>query len=79
MRISARQLPSSTRRSTRRSVLTVVAVLVALVWAFPVYWMVNSAFLDKVTLQRPRRPSCPSAARSTTSARSSATRDSFAL
>ncbi|MGO4661544.1 carbohydrate ABC transporter permease [Terrabacter sp. 2TAF16] len=41
----------STRGSTRRSVLTVVAVIVALVWAFPVYWMVNSAFLDKVTLQ----------------------------
>jgi N,N'-diacetylchitobiose transport system permease protein len=43
--------PASSRRSTRRSVLTAVAVLLALVWAFPVYWMVNSAFLDKVTLQ----------------------------
>ena len=43
--------PARSRRSTRRSVLTVVAVLVALVWAFPVYWMLNSAFLDKVTLQ----------------------------
>ncbi|KRF38155.1 carbohydrate ABC transporter permease [Terrabacter sp. Soil810] len=43
--------PARSRRSTRRSVLTVVAVLVAFVWAFPVYWMLNSAFLDKVTLQ----------------------------
>ncbi|WP_323096381.1 carbohydrate ABC transporter permease [Intrasporangium sp. YIM S08009] len=42
----------STRRSTRRTVLTVVAVALALVWAFPVYWMLNSAFLDTVTLQR---------------------------
>ena len=43
--------PARSRRSTRRSALTVVAVLLALVWAFPVYWMLNSAFLDKVTLQ----------------------------
>ena len=40
------------RRSTRRSLLTVLAVVLALVWAFPVYWMLNSAFLDTVTLQR---------------------------
>ena len=43
--------PARSRRSTRRTLLTVVAVAVALVWAFPVYWMLNSAFLDKVTLQ----------------------------
>jgi len=40
------------RRSTRRALLTALAVALALVWAFPVYWMLNSAFLDKVTLQR---------------------------
>ena len=40
------------RRSTRRTLLTVLAVALALVWAFPVYWMLNSAFLDTVTLQR---------------------------
>jgi N,N'-diacetylchitobiose transport system permease protein len=40
------------RRSARRSLLSVVAVGVAVVWAFPVYWMLNSAFLDTVTLQR---------------------------
>ncbi|WP_330475400.1 carbohydrate ABC transporter permease [Terrabacter sp. C0L_2] len=43
--------PARSRHSTRRTVLTAVAVAVALVWAFPVYWMLNSAFLDKVTLQ----------------------------
>jgi N,N'-diacetylchitobiose transport system permease protein len=40
------------RRSAHRSLLSVVAVAVAVVWAFPVYWMLNSAFLDTVTLQR---------------------------
>lgn len=41
-----------TRRSAHRSLLSVVAVAGAVVWAFPVYWMLNSAFLDTVTLQR---------------------------
>jgi N,N'-diacetylchitobiose transport system permease protein len=31
---------------------TALAVLLAIAWAAPVYWMVNSAFLDTVTLQR---------------------------
>jgi len=35
----------------RRGLLTLLAVVLALAWAFPVYWMVNSAVLDKVTLQ----------------------------
>ena len=30
---------------------TVAAVLCAFAWAFPVYWMVNSAFLPNVVLQ----------------------------
>lgn len=29
----------------RRTALNVLGVLIAVVWAFPVYWMVNSAFL----------------------------------
>lgn len=40
--------PARRRRSparARRRLLNVVAVLLALVWAFPVYWMVNSSFL----------------------------------
>ena len=39
-------------RPVRRGLLTVLALALALLWAFPVYWMVNSAFLDTVTLQR---------------------------
>jgi N,N'-diacetylchitobiose transport system permease protein len=41
-------------RSTRRGLLTVLAIALAGLWVFPVYWMVNSAFLDKVTLQQTR-------------------------
>ena len=39
-------------RSARRGLLTVLAVVLALLWVFPVYWMVNSAFLDTITLQQ---------------------------
>ena len=34
-----------------RTVLSIVGIVVALVWIFPVYWMVNSAFLSNVVLQ----------------------------
>ncbi|GAB3063902.1 ABC transporter permease subunit [Intrasporangium mesophilum] len=44
--------PGRSPRSTRRVLLSVLAVVLALVWVFPVYWMVNSAFLDKFTLQQ---------------------------
>jgi N,N'-diacetylchitobiose transport system permease protein len=39
------------RRSRGTAVYSVVAVAVALIWAFPVYWMLNSALLPNVTLQ----------------------------
>lgn len=39
------------RGRASRAVLGVVAVVIALVWAFPVYWMVNSALLSNVQLQ----------------------------
>jgi N,N'-diacetylchitobiose transport system permease protein len=39
------------RSRTTRTVLTVVALAFALLWAFPVYWMMNSAFLSNVVLQ----------------------------
>ena len=39
------------RSRAMRTLLTVLAVVLALVWAFPVYWMVNSAFLPNVVLQ----------------------------
>ncbi|MGL5863764.1 MAG: carbohydrate ABC transporter permease [Phycicoccus sp.] len=40
------------RSPAARVVLTVLALALALVWALPVYWMLNSAFLPNVTLQR---------------------------
>ena len=39
------------RSPTSRTLLTVLALVLALVWAFPVYWMLNSAFLPNVVLQ----------------------------
>jgi N,N'-diacetylchitobiose transport system permease protein len=39
------------RSRTSRTLLTVLALVVALLWAFPVYWMLNSAFLPNVVLQ----------------------------
>jgi N,N'-diacetylchitobiose transport system permease protein len=38
-------------RTLARRLWGAVAVLVALVWAFPVYWMLNSALLPNVRLQ----------------------------
>lgn len=35
-----------------RTVLTVVAILVALIWVFPVYWMLNSSLLPGVVLDQ---------------------------
>lgn len=44
------------RRRTRPStvLLSGLALLLAALWAFPVYWMVNSAFLPNVVLQSTR-------------------------
>jgi len=39
------------RSRTSRTLLTVLALVLAAVWAFPVYWMLNSAFLPNVVLQ----------------------------
>ena len=39
------------RSRATRTLLTVLALVLALVWAFPVYWMLNSAFLPNVVLQ----------------------------
>src|SRR5690606_1700318 len=36
---------------TKRRILGGVAVVVALVWAFPVYWMVNSSLLPTAKLE----------------------------
>ncbi len=39
------------RSRTARVLLGALALLMALVWAFPVYWMINSALLPNVVLQ----------------------------
>jgi N,N'-diacetylchitobiose transport system permease protein len=43
---------TATKRRARpgRVVLTIVAVLVALVWAFPVYWMISSSLMSNIRL-----------------------------
>ncbi|GAA2244474.1 ABC transporter permease subunit [Rarobacter faecitabidus] len=47
---------SASRRSARkrfgRFALAALGIIVALLWAFPVYWMLNSSFLPGVTLER---------------------------
>ena len=39
------------RSRVKRYLLTALALVLAVVWAFPVYWMLNSAFLPNVVLQ----------------------------
>jgi N,N'-diacetylchitobiose transport system permease protein len=39
------------RSRATRALLTTLALVLAVVWAFPVYWMLNSAFLPNVVLQ----------------------------
>jgi N,N'-diacetylchitobiose transport system permease protein len=38
-------------RRIRRWAFSALAIVIALVWVFPVYWMVNSAFLPTIVLQ----------------------------
>jgi N,N'-diacetylchitobiose transport system permease protein len=40
------------RSRSSRALLTVLGLALALAWAFPVYWMLNSAFLPNVVLQQ---------------------------
>ncbi len=40
------------RRKTGKRLLGVLAVAVAVVWVFPIYWMISSAFLPTRELQR---------------------------
>lgn len=39
--------------TTRRRVLSGLALLVALVWAFPIYWMINSSLLPLTEIRGP--------------------------
>ena len=34
----------------KRYLAAVTAVLIAIIWAFPVYWMINSSFLTPLTI-----------------------------
>ncbi len=38
------------RRRLKRSLAALLAVIVAIIWAFPVYWMINSSFLTPLTI-----------------------------
>ena len=40
------------RRMFKRYLAAVTAVIVAIVWAFPVYWMINSSFLTPLTISQ---------------------------
>src|SRR5690606_2781176 len=51
---------SLSRTATRR-VWSALAVLAALVWVFPVYWIVNSAFQTPASLRAPNPPFLPTA------------------
>lgn len=39
-------------RKLKRHLAALTAVIVAVVWAFPVYWMINSSFLTPLTISR---------------------------
>jgi N,N'-diacetylchitobiose transport system permease protein len=51
--VSAATAVPRRRGRTGRRLLGVLAVVVALVWVFPIYWMINSAFLPNNRLQTP--------------------------
>ncbi|WP_336033397.1 carbohydrate ABC transporter permease [Geodermatophilus sp. FMUSA9-8] len=60
----ARTAPRPRRRVRPRAraarwLLGGLAVVVALVWAFPIYWMVSSAFLPTARLQQPEQTFVP--------------------
>lgn len=46
-----RRTRSRSRTRTRTMIWSVVAILIALVWVFPVYWMLNSSLLPNRVLQ----------------------------
>ncbi|MFT4109713.1 carbohydrate ABC transporter permease [Propionicimonas sp.] len=48
--MATRTVPNRRRFRPGRAVATAVAVLVALAWAFPVYWMLNSSLLPNTVL-----------------------------
>lgn len=53
VRLPAHDRPRRSRR-VGRAVLATVAIVVSLVWVFPVYWMVSSSLLPNIQLQSTR-------------------------
>lgn len=51
--VAAAKRARSPRRRTRRRLYSVLAVVLAVMWAFPVYWMVNSSFLPGNKIRSP--------------------------
>src|SRR6185437_6270650 len=50
--VAGRRRPRSRRRiRTSRILLGALGIALALIWVFPVYWMMNSALLPNVILQ----------------------------
>ncbi|HJU98646.1 MAG TPA: carbohydrate ABC transporter permease [Jiangellaceae bacterium] len=51
--VAAARRARSPRRRTRRRLYGVLAIVLAVLWAFPVYWMVNSSFLPGNKIRNP--------------------------
>jgi N,N'-diacetylchitobiose transport system permease protein len=51
--VAAARRTRSPRRRTRRRLYGVLAMVLAVMWAFPVYWMVNSSFLPGNKIRSP--------------------------
>jgi N,N'-diacetylchitobiose transport system permease protein len=51
--VAAAKRARSPRRRTRRRLYSVLAIVLAVMWAFPVYWMVNSSFLPGNKIRSP--------------------------
>ena len=49
--LSLVKAPRGLRRRLPKLLLGALAILIALIWVFPVYWMVNSAFVPTIVLQ----------------------------
>ena len=52
-RVAAAQRARPQRRRTRRRLYSVLAIVLAVMWAFPVYWMVKSSFLPGNKIRSP--------------------------
>ena len=49
-KISQRVVKGARRHHVKKVLLSILAIVIALVWVFPVYWMVNSSFIPTIDL-----------------------------